>query len=196
MRNLRVAQITNLERCKNGVNLALGGGGAKGFVHLGVVEELAELRIPIRAIVGTSIGAIIGSLFAYFSTSLLMRIRSLRLRELSPSFFLRENFWRHRDASIVSGFRKGLLRGDKISDWLAEKLYDEQQLSSIRFDNLKFPLTVTATHTGECLVINAEKENSMFVHRAVRASMSIQWIFREIYLEVAGKTHRCWDGVT
>lgn len=47
------------------VNLALGGGGAKGFVHVGVLKELVEQDFEIASIVGTSAGALIGSLFAY-----------------------------------------------------------------------------------------------------------------------------------
>src|SRR2546421_10213939 len=98
-------QLVNPHHFKNGVNLALGGGGAKGFVHLGVVEELAELGIPIKAIVGTSIGAIIGALFAHFSTSLFRGEKNPQLAAARAvtDLFLRENFWKYRDASMFSG---------------------------------------------------------------------------------------------
>lgn len=49
---------------ENGVVLALGGGGARGLAHVGVLEILAEHDIPIRAVVGTSIGAEIGAFLA------------------------------------------------------------------------------------------------------------------------------------
>jgi predicted acylesterase/phospholipase RssA len=170
-----VTQLANPELFKDGVNLTLGGGGAKGFVHLGVVEELAEIGIPIKAIVGTSIGAVIGALFAYFSTSLFRNDErpQLAASRAVTDLFLRENFWQYRDVSLLSGFTKGLLKGDKISKWLADKLYDEEQSRSIRFDELQFPLTITATdaHTGECLVINAERERArcLCIERSAQA---------------------------
>lgn len=46
-----------------GVVLALGGGGARGLAHIGVLEVLAEEGIPVRGIVGTSIGAEIGAFY-------------------------------------------------------------------------------------------------------------------------------------
>ena len=47
---------------KNGI--ALGGGGARGLAHIGVIKALEELHIPIHFISGTSIGAIIGGAYA------------------------------------------------------------------------------------------------------------------------------------
>jgi len=49
---------------KPGVVLALGGGGARGIAHIGVLEVLAREQIPVRAVVGTSIGAEIGAFLA------------------------------------------------------------------------------------------------------------------------------------
>src|SRR5210317_1073057 len=46
------------------IGLVLGGGGARGTAHIGVLRELERQRIPIDAIAGTSIGAIVGGLYA------------------------------------------------------------------------------------------------------------------------------------
>ena len=46
------------------VGLVLGGGGARGAAHIGVLKELERLRIPVDAIAGTSMGAIVGGLYA------------------------------------------------------------------------------------------------------------------------------------
>ena len=46
------------------IGLVLGGGGARGAAHIGVIRELERMRVPIDAIVGTSMGAIIGGLYA------------------------------------------------------------------------------------------------------------------------------------
>lgn len=49
--------------------LALGGGGARGFAHLGVLEVLDEQRLPIRAIAGTSMGAVIGAMYLIYGSA-------------------------------------------------------------------------------------------------------------------------------
>ncbi|MFQ5608773.1 MAG: patatin-like phospholipase family protein, partial [Woeseiaceae bacterium] len=46
------------------VGLVLGGGGARGAAHIGVLQELERQRVPVDMIVGTSMGAIIGGLYA------------------------------------------------------------------------------------------------------------------------------------
>ncbi len=46
------------------IGLALGGGGARGAAHIGVLRELERLRIPIDAVAGVSMGAIVGGLYA------------------------------------------------------------------------------------------------------------------------------------
>ena len=42
----------------------LGGGGARGAAHIGVLRELERMRIPVDAIAGTSMGALVGGLYA------------------------------------------------------------------------------------------------------------------------------------
>ena len=46
------------------IGLVLGGGGARGAAHIGVIRELERMQIPIHAIAGTSMGAIVGGLYA------------------------------------------------------------------------------------------------------------------------------------
>ena len=46
------------------IGLVLGGGGAKGAAHIGVLRVLDELRIPISCVAGTSMGALVGGTFA------------------------------------------------------------------------------------------------------------------------------------
>ena len=56
------ADTTTAERPR--IGLVLGGGGARGAAHIGVLKELERLQIPIDAIAGTSMGAIVGGLYA------------------------------------------------------------------------------------------------------------------------------------
>lgn len=58
-----------------GIALALGGGGARGFAHVGVVEALNEGGVPVESIVGTSAGAIAGAGLALGATPAYMRAR-------------------------------------------------------------------------------------------------------------------------
>lgn len=58
-----------------GVSLALGGGGARGFAHVGVFEALVEGGVRVRSIVGTSAGSIAGAGFALGATPTYMRMR-------------------------------------------------------------------------------------------------------------------------
>lgn len=58
-----------------GVWLVLGGGGAKGFAHLGVLEVLEEAGVPIDGIVGTSAGSMIGAVYAHLRDAKAARAR-------------------------------------------------------------------------------------------------------------------------
>ncbi|HJQ98914.1 MAG TPA: patatin-like phospholipase family protein, partial [Candidatus Polarisedimenticolaceae bacterium] len=51
------------EAARPKIGLALGGGGARGGAHVGVLEVLEELHVPVDAIAGTSMGAMIGGLY-------------------------------------------------------------------------------------------------------------------------------------
>jgi len=58
----RATDVTSSDRPR--VGLVLGGGGARGAAHIGVLRELERMRVPIDAIAGTSMGAIVGGLYA------------------------------------------------------------------------------------------------------------------------------------
>lgn len=62
----RAGDFARLARCLTGagIGLVLGGGGARGFAHLGVLRALAEAGVPVDWVGGTSVGAIIGALVA------------------------------------------------------------------------------------------------------------------------------------
>jgi predicted acylesterase/phospholipase RssA len=60
----KIAKLRSAWRRNNRIGLALGGGGARGIAHIGVLQALEEERIPIDIIVGTSSGALIGAAYA------------------------------------------------------------------------------------------------------------------------------------
>ena len=67
------------KRVKN-LGLALGGGGLKGFAHIGVLQVLEQRDIPISFIAGTSVGSIIAALYASGISPSHMETLALRLQ--------------------------------------------------------------------------------------------------------------------
>src|SRR5262245_56690974 len=57
-----LAAVPGVTRARFG--LALSGGGARGLAHIGVLKALEEMRVPVDVIAGTSMGAIVGGLYA------------------------------------------------------------------------------------------------------------------------------------
>lgn len=118
------------------VGIALGGGGARGFAHIGVLEELTK-HIRITELAGTSMGAIIASYFAEKGevASLRAYVLGLSKRELL-SF-----------ADLVPP-KHGLLRGRRLHALLT------QWFGARRIEELPLPVAITATNlsTGEAAV--------------------------------------------
>src|SRR6267142_6037860 len=56
--------VPSLDATRPRVGLVLSGGGARGLAHIGVLKVLEELRVPVDVIAGTSMGAVVGGLYA------------------------------------------------------------------------------------------------------------------------------------
>jgi NTE family protein len=140
-----------------GVGLALGGGFARGFAHLGVLQVFEEHQIPISHIAGTSVGSILGA--AYASGAPLSRIietcRTLRFRDIAR--------WR------VS--RLGLASNSRLAG-LIERVFDSRQ-----FEELQIPLAVVATDltSGEPVVFTQGN-----LVDAIRASCAFPGLFEPV----------------
>jgi NTE family protein len=140
-----------------GIGLALGGGFARGFAHLGVLQVLEEEHIPISHIAGTSVGSILGA--AYASGAPLPRIidtcRTLRLRDIAR--------WR------VS--RLGLASNSCLGD-LIERVFETRL-----FEDLRIPLSVVTTDL-------ASGEPVVFTHgplvEVIRASCAFPGLFEPV----------------
>jgi len=147
-----------------GLCLALGGGGVRGFTHLGVLDVLEKNDIPVRRIVGTSIGAVCGALYAlrpeidplvdqalgYLETDELKDSRIARSMsvpcEESASFLrnLAHRVKRHLAYQLLLN-RPSLFR----LEWLTERL--RPLVGDARFEDTRIPLTIIALdiETGE-----------------------------------------------
>ena len=137
--------------------LALGGGGARGFAHVGVLQVLEQARLPIRAIVGTSMGAVAGGMcLAYGSTDHVIALwRDAIDRDLIPSV---RPVGRvpHADAKehpLIQVARR--IRNRVVISFAMNKntILDDQDLvqalefliPDVRFSDLPKPLIVVAT---------------------------------------------------
>ena len=138
---------------KKGVGLVLGGGGARGFFHIGVIRALQELKIPISEVSGVSIGAIIGAIYCGDP--------DLDTKALMNDF----SFMKIVNLSVTSS---SLLDVRRISSYIADVLHVKT------FEKLKIPLKINAAdlRTAEEVVMDSGR-----IVPAVIASMSIPGIF-------------------
>lgn len=161
------------------VGLALGGGGARGFAHIGVIRVLQSHGIPIDLVTGTSIGAVIGGAFAYGLD--LNRLEQLletmdlnRLLELPRSDFEEVKALARRLLSEQL-FRRG--KHDEIPpDRRMERLcqFMTTFLGDAQFQDLRLPFAAIAAdiETGERVAIREGR-----ICRAIEASSAIPGIY-------------------
>ncbi len=137
---------------KPGIVLALGGGGARGLVHLGVIEVLVRENIPIHAIVGTSIGAEIGAFFAAGTSVKEMKQLACRLDWISTMRLFTPDF-------VEAGFSGGKGIHEYLSPYMADKSIEDLPIA--------YAAVATDLMNGEEVVIQSGN-----LLDAVRASIS------------------------
>lgn len=178
------------------VGLVLSGGGARGLVHLGVLRTLEDLHVPIDAIAGTSMGAIIGGLYASGMT--VAQIEALIASvDWADAFRDRParrqlDFRRKQDdrgylVQLPLGFKgrrfripRGLIHGQKLNQILRHQLIGVAGIES--FDELPIPFRAVATdiETGSRHVFDSGD-----LVAAMRASMSVPGVFAPV--EIGGR---------
>lgn len=136
-----------------GLVLALGGGGARGLAHIGVLQALAEYAVPVRAVVGTSIGAEIGAFYA-------SGMSPDEIDDLATAFDWKQTLQLFLP-DLTTG---GLVSGRKIMDFLRTRL------GSYRIEKLSMGYAAVATdlESGEAVVLQSGP-----LVDAVRASISL-----------------------
>lgn len=166
------------------IGLVLGGGGARGGAHLGVLEVLEELRVPVDCIAGTSMGALVGGAYAagvapadvkklvadtdwisIFDDTAGRRQLDIRRKEMDERFY----------SAIELGvsteglrFREGAVSGEKLKLFFNQLVRSD--LGDRAIDELALPLAIIATDigTGERVAMRTGNLTS-----AMRASMSV-----------------------
>ncbi|HCB42843.1 MAG TPA: hypothetical protein DEP56_07050, partial [Pseudomonas sp.] len=176
--------------------LVLSGGGARGLAHIGVLKQLEEMNIPIDAIAGTSMGAVIGGLYAAgYSADELEQIAldldwqatlsDTPLREDIPyrrkqddRDFLVKQRLTFKDGAL--SFPLGLLQGQNMGVVLESLLVHTNEIDD--FDRLPIPFRAVATDiaTGEAVVFDHGH-----LPLAIRASLALPGFFAPV--EVDGR---------
>ena len=138
------------------LGLALGGGAARGFAHVGVIEVLEEAGIKPQLIVGTSAGSVVAAFYASGKNSSQLQ----RISEVMDESMLTD--W------TVPLISRGVMRGDALTKYI------DQQLSVKKIEDMKIPLGVVATdlHSGQAILFQRGD-----VALAVRASSSVPAVF-------------------
>lgn len=140
------------------IGLALGGGGAKGLVHIGIIKVLEKNKIPIDFIAGTSIGALVGGLYA--ASKDIGYVEKIALDSNMDRF-----------VSMMLEFTRsgGLVRGEKVLKFL------KNSLDEVDFQELQIPFVAVATELNSALTYYFEKKGD--VAEAIRASISYPPVF-------------------
>lgn len=151
------------------IGVALSGGGARGGAHMGVLQVLETLRVPIDVIVGTSFGALIGGLYAsgLSVNAIQQRVLNADLEKKFISDIPRDalSFRRKQDdAELLVKYRlgikdrklqfpRGLISGQEFRLWLDEVLFPVRGVND--FDDLPIPFRCVTTDilSGDQLIM-------------------------------------------
>ncbi len=147
---------------KKKVALVLASGGAKGFAHIGAIEALEECGYEITSIAGTSMGSLIGGLYAAGG---LDKVKEW-LFDLT-----RSKVFGLVDFTLSS---HALLKGDRLMEALQDRVPD------CRIEDLAIPFCAVATELkqGQEFVFSSGS-----LYNAIRASISIPMVFRPVEME-------------
>lgn len=144
---------------KKNVTLILSGGGARGLAHIGVIEELESRGYVIDSIAGTSMGALVGGVYA-----------SGKLNEFKEWMLTldKQGIFRLIDFSFSS---QGLIKGDRILKTMKKFVPDA------RIEDLPVKYTATAFDIAQSKEIVFSEGN---LYHAIRASISIPTVFTPV----------------
>jgi len=138
------------------IALVLGGGSAKGFAHVGVIRILEQEKIPIHMIVGTSVGSLIGAIYASNPDSFQLEWATFKIERGDIL-----------DFSIVNS-KLGPVQGARLETFV------EQTAKAKKVEDTKIPFYPVATdlNTGETVTLTKGS-----LAKAVHASSAIPGIF-------------------
>lgn len=139
------------------LGLALGGGAARGFAHIGVIQVLEEQHIPVDLVVGTSAGSLVATLYASGKSG-------AELGSLAQGM----------DESALTDWAfpgRGLLRGEALAR------YVRSQTGGLLLEQMKLPLGIVATDLADGQPVLFRKGDP---GAAVRASSAVPAVFQPV----------------
>ena len=179
------------------VGLVLSGGGAKGLAHIGTLKALEENNIPIDYITGTSMGGIVGAMYAAGYSPI--EIEKIALSadfqdwvigkyKSDYSFYFQKNSINPSiitaklaaDSSLRLSFRSNLINDIPLNFALLELFAQASAIAKDNFDQLFVPY--------RCMVADIISQKSISVNKgslaeAVRATMTVPLVYRPIKLD-------------
>ena len=141
------------------IGLALGGGAARGFAHVGVIAALEEAGIKVDYVVGTSAGSLVGAIYASGKNAAQLQEVALKMEEAEIT-----------DWTLPFGNR-GILRGQALSD------YVNRQVNNKLIESLPVPFGVVATDLKSGQGVLFQRGDTGM---AVRASSAVPSIFTPV----------------
>ncbi len=189
---ISVASLYAQEATPPKVGLALSGGAAKGFAHIGVLKVMEEAGIHVDYVTGTSMGGIIGALYSIgFSPA---ELEDLVTTMDWGDFFdddvgrqyvpVEEKRWHDRYMLSLSlegasiRLPSGVVSGQKISSWLAYQTLPVHHINNFR--NLPIPFACVATDLENGHAVMLDRGN---LAEALRASMAIPTVFTPVVID-------------
>ncbi len=141
------------------IGLALGGGAARGFAHVGVVAALEEAGIKVDLVVGTSAGSMVGAIYASGKSAAQLQEVALKMEEAEITDW------------TLPFFSRGILRGEALSN------YVNRQVNNKLIESLPIPLGIVATDlkSGQGVLFRQGDTG-----QAVRASSSVPSVFNPV----------------
>ncbi|MDQ3059650.1 MAG: patatin-like phospholipase family protein [Pseudomonadota bacterium] len=148
------------------IGLALGGGAARGFAHVGVIAVLEEAGLKPQYVVGTSAGSLVAAIYATGKTSAELQKTALSMEEVAITDWM------------LPIFGKGVFRGDALGR------YVNQLVAGRLIENMAIPLGIVATdlNSGQAVLFQRGDTGT-----AVRASSAVPAVF--VPVKISGREY-------
>lgn len=195
-----IAETNITKNPRPGIAVVLSGGGARGLAHIGVLKALEEMRIPIDCIVGTSMGALVGGIYAtgippvqieniIAKNDLESLFNDLPPRADRPYKIKEYDYYPLFDISVgvnSNGIQlpPGASAGYKFELFIKEIIGLDSSVTNLNFDTLPTPYRAMATNleNGQLKVFSNGD-----LARIMRASMSLPAVINPVIID--GKTY-------
>ena len=157
----KVPQPPPLPPPKPRIALVLGGGAARGFAHVGVLRVLEQEKVPLDLIVGTSVGSLIGVIYAADPRCFELEWTAFQLQ--------REDLFDFGVLNAVTGL--GFAKGEKLETWV------KGHVKAANLEQTRIPFAAVATDLNWGQKVVLDKGSTA---RAIRASAAIPGVFQPV----------------